>query len=158
MKRWQKTLIISVGALIVLILLASVINYAISTKTEFYAVKVDNVEKLVNQERSKNNLPPLKRSEALDRSASDKCNDLSTKNYWSHVSPDNVGPDAVISRYLKYEKAGENLGKEFNTSEELVTSWIKSTSHRDNILDKSFSSVGYATCDSDRIVVQHFTN
>jgi hypothetical protein len=44
----------------------------------------------------------------------------------------------------QYEYAGENLAKNFLFSDGVVTAWMNSPTHRDNILKREYTEVGYA--------------
>ena len=67
------------------------------------------------------------------------------KNYWSHYGPDGATPwDFILSSGYQYEYAGENLAKNFLFSQGVIDAWMRSSSHRDNILRKEYAEVGYA--------------
>lgn len=118
----------------------------------------------INQERVQNNLPSLLRDPALDHSAQDKCDDMVSKDYWSHNAPDGTAPWVFIDKYNDYSYAGENLAYGWPTADSISDGWMESPEHRENILMPQFDRVGYAQCkykqDSqfgpNTLVVQHF--
>lgn len=110
-------------------------------------VEVDTISTLVNEQRTTNGLQPVTRSAVLDKSAQAKCDDMVTNDYWSHDSPTGKTPWTFIDASgYKYLNAGENLAEGYFNSEDLVTGWMKSPSHRENILEDEFNEVGYAMC------------
>ena len=67
------------------------------------------------------------------------------KNYWAHFAPDGKTPwDFILNSGYQYEYAGENLAKNFLFSDGVVSAWMNSQTHRDNILKSNYTEVGYA--------------
>jgi uncharacterized protein YkwD len=100
----------------------------------------------VNQERMKNNLSPLIVNNQLMQAASGKVKDMADKSYFSHVSPiDGKKWSGFIkeSGYV-YAEAGENLANGYDSVESMVTAWMNSPTHRDNILNSGFVETGLA--------------
>lgn len=97
-----------------------------------------------NAQRTQNGAGSLQASSALSAAAQAKANDMIARNYWAHVTPDGQQPWVFMdSAGYKYQKAGENLAYGFLTSGETVTGWMNSQTHRDNLLDKAFTEVGF---------------
>jgi len=126
-------------------------------------ISVDKLYQLTNEERQKNNLPPLSLNSALSLAAQRKAENMLTENYWSHYSPDGKTPwDFISGAGYKYEYAGENLAKNFLFSSGVVDAWMNSTTHRGNILKKEYTEVGYAIVngtlngEQTTLVVQEF--
>lgn len=118
---------------------------------------------LTNEQRIQNNLPQLIYSEKLSKAAEQKAMDMFDKNYWSHFSPTGEAPWRFLeSQDYKYEFAGENLAKNFLFSDNVVDAWMASTTHKENILRKEFTEVGFARVDGlldgqqTTLVVQFF--
>ncbi len=83
-----------------------------------YSVSETELLALVNQERSKNNLPPLVIDASLEDAARRKASDMFSKNYWAHFAPDGT---TTPWKFIKdsgynYTVAGENLAKGFTDS------------------------------------------
>lgn len=98
-----------------------------------------------NEERARNNLPPLKLSSRLSQAAELKAINMFAHNYWAHFAPDGTSPwDFMRQVDYKYEFAGENLAKNFLFSENVVDAWMDSPTHRENILRDEYTEVGYA--------------
>lgn len=98
-----------------------------------------------NDRRAESNLPSLKINDKLSHAASLKANDIIKNNYWDHVSPDGVEPwDWIDQSGYRYHEAGENLAKNFSTAGGTVEGWMNSKEHRENMLKKSYTDVGFA--------------
>lgn len=100
---------------------------------------------LTNEERAKASLPPLKENSELSQAAEKKAAHMFQKDYWSHFAPDGTSPwDFIKQSGYQYEFAGENLAKNFLFSKNVVDAWMNSPTHRENIVRKEYSEVGYA--------------
>lgn len=108
-------------------------------------ITVEKLYKLTNDIRQNNKLSPLKYSDKLAKAAQEKANDMFTKNYWAHYSPDGLTPwNFILEADYQYEYAGENLAKNFMFSQGVVEAWMNSPTHRENILRKEYTDVGFA--------------
>ena len=126
-------------------------------------ISADKLYQLVNEQRQKNNLSSLVLSSSLSLAAQKKAENMFQENYWSHYSPDGKTPwDFILGAGYKYEYAGENLAKNFLFSNGVVDAWMNSTTHRDNLLKKEYTEVGYAIVngtlngEQTTLVVQEF--
>ena len=100
---------------------------------------------LTNSARKTANLPSLSDNSALDSAAKAKARDMFRRGYWSHNAPDGTTPWRFIDASgYKYAFAGENLARGFETSNGVMSAWLKSPTHRANILDKNYTNVGFA--------------
>ncbi len=106
------------------------------------AVVVD----LTNTERTSESITPLRRNTQLDAAATKKAEHMARYGYFAHYAPDGTTPweffDAV--GYV-YAHAGENLAVHFTDSSALVAAWMRSPSHRENIVSAQFSEIGVGT-------------
>ncbi|MCY6483899.1 CAP domain-containing protein [Clostridium aestuarii] len=101
------------------------------------------VVKLVNVERSKQGLKPLKENWQLSRVSRYKSQDMVDKNYFSHTSPTYGSPFKMIKDFgVSYRTAGENIAYGQTTPTAVMKSWMNSTGHRQNILNPNFSQIG----------------
>jgi len=108
-------------------------------------ISVDKLYQLINEQRQKNNLPSLSLNSSLSLAAQKKAENMFQENYWSHYAPDGKTPwDFILGANYKYEYAGENLAKNFLFSNGVVDAWMNSSTHRENILKKEYTEVGYA--------------
>jgi len=101
-----------------------------------------------NTERVKDSLPSLKINDELSKAAFLKAQDMFANNYWAHTSPTGVTPWKWLgdSGY-NYDVAGENLAKNYPTSQATVDAWMNSETHRANILNGKYQDIGFAVVD-----------
>ncbi len=133
--------------LIAILLFAFAVKNSNSTNILGYATDISSSKllELTNQEREQQNLPVLVLNEKLSEAASLKAQDMFKKNYWAHYTPEGKTPwDFITLVNYNYEYAGENLAKNFLYSDGVISAWMKSQSHRDNILRKEYTEVGFA--------------
>ena len=98
-----------------------------------------------NDQRAKDGLPSLRKSERLSKAAMLKANDIIQNQYWDHTSPSGVEPWQWIQKTnYTYSEAGENLARDFSTADGTVAGWMASEKHRENMLKPSYSDVGFA--------------
>jgi len=109
-------------------------------------VDVSRTQLLVhtNNERVANNKAALTMNDTLGEAAAMKANDMFVDQYWSHTAPDGTGPWVWFAEVgYDYERAGENLARGFDSSAGVVTAWMDSPTHRENVLG-DFTEVGFA--------------
>jgi uncharacterized protein YkwD len=97
-----------------------------------------------NQKRSANGVGDLSLNSKLNSAAQSKANDMATRNYWSHNTPEGNPPWVFFNAAgYQYKKAGENLAYGFTTSTDTIVGWMNSPPHKANLLDTAFSEVGF---------------
>jgi uncharacterized protein YkwD len=126
-------------------------------------ISIQKLYELTNQERQKYNLPPLNYNEKLSAAAYQKALDMFNKNYWAHFGPNGETPwQFILNSGYQYEYAGENLAKNFLFSQNVVSAWMNSPTHRENILRKDYTDIGFAVVNGNlngeptTLVVQMF--
>jgi len=108
-------------------------------------ITIQKLYELTNYERQKYNLPPLNYNEKLSAAAYQKALDMFNKNYWAHFGPNGETPwRFILNSGYQYEYAGENLAKNFLFSQNVVSAWMNSPTHRENILRKEYTDIGLA--------------
>lgn len=101
------------------------------------------VVELVNKERAKNGVAPLKLNEDLCEVARTRCKDMIEYDYFSHTSPVNGSfSNFIIDAGIRFSTAGENIAAGQRTPEEVVSDWMTSDGHRANILSPSYKEIG----------------
>lgn len=106
------------------------------------AVVVD----LTNQERQAVAAAPLRRNATLDEAARLKAEHMAAEEYFAHFSPSGVTPWHWFGEAgYSFVHAGENLAIHFSDSSEVVTAWMNSPTHRDNIVDPKYLEIGVGT-------------
>lgn len=103
----------------------------------------NQVAQLVNAERAKNGLPPMKHRADLQNVAQKKAMDMINSNYFSHTSPNYGSPFDMMKTFgISYQSAGENIAKGQTTPQQVMNSWMNSSGHRANILSRDFNAIG----------------
>lgn len=101
------------------------------------------VVRLVNEQRAKNGLSALTLNWELSRVARYKSQDMADNRYFSHTSPTYGSPFDMIRAFgLSFRTAGENIAYGQRTPREVVAGWMNSSSHRANILSRSYTQIG----------------
>ena len=101
------------------------------------------VLKLVNVERTKRGLTPLKINTKLSNVATLKSQDMINKNYFSHTSPTYGSPFDMMKQFgITYRAAGENIAKGQKSPQQVMNSWMNSSGHRANILNSNYTELG----------------
>ncbi|EPR09199.1 CAP domain-containing protein [Ruminiclostridium papyrosolvens] len=108
-----------------------------------YAAFQKRVVELVNAERAKNGLKPLKMNAQVNKTATLKSQDMAKLGYFDHNSPTYGSPFDMMKKYgISYRTAGENIAMGQTTPEQVMKGWMNSPGHRANILKSSFTEIG----------------
>lgn len=103
---------------------------------------------LTNRQRQNAGLNLLKENKLLDAAAAAKAADMFARDYWAHNTPDGIEPWSFISNSgYSYLHAGENLARDFRDPASVVTAWMNSASHKDNLLSPKYQDIGIAVVD-----------
>lgn len=101
------------------------------------------VVSLTNAERAKAGLPALKVDITLSKMAREKSRDMYANGYFDHNSPTYGSPFEMMKKYgITYTYAGENIAMGQRTPQEVVTAWMNSEGHRQNILNPNYTHIG----------------
>lgn len=108
-------------------------------------ITTEQLVSITNAKRAQNNLKPLILNPSLTVAAENKANDMFSRNYWAHVSPDGKTPWVFIKGAgYNYVYAGENLARGFGSAQDAVDAWLASPTHRENELSANYQDVGFA--------------
>lgn len=100
---------------------------------------------LTNLERQKLGISSVKENPILNVAAEAKAKNMFEENYWAHFAPSGKTPwDFITKSGYKFIFAGENLAKNFYTSDEVVKAWMASPSHKENIVSPKYQEIGIA--------------
>lgn len=148
-------------------LIASSAVFLFSAHTPVFAAGLIGREveivQLTNELRQTQGLPILTVDERLTVSAQAKANDMVNSGYFGHA--DNAGRRVAYwlgQTGYKYLRAGENLARGFDTTEEVVMAWVNSPSHYANLINPNYQEIGVGIAEGyieDRLtvfVVEHF--
>lgn len=132
-------------------------------KVKFKKIDVNEVFKLVNNERTKRGIPALILDDRLVKTAKLKCDDMVEYRYYDHINPETGvnGIDYIKAATDPAKGGGENLNaslKGVTDSKGFVASWMGSKSHRNAILKESniYTGLAYCKVSNDDVLVQHF--
>ena len=102
---------------------------------------------LTNKERVRRGLMPLKLQTNLNAIALWFARDMSEYKYLDHEDRlhRTIEERAEVFKYDNWNQLGENIAKGYETPEEVFKGWMKSPGHRDNILSKNFTEVGFGS-------------
>lgn len=108
------------------------------------ALTTEGIIEATNKERIKAGLMPLRSNAYLTESAMVKTNDMITRQYFEHDSPDGKAvSDLVLAAGYDYVIVGENLARgNFVDATDLITEWMNSPGHRANMLSPKYQEIG----------------
>lgn len=108
-------------------------------------ITADGVYQAINQQRTQQGVSTLKWNDTLAQAAQAKANDMIAKDYWAHTSPEGKDPWTFIDGTgYQYRVAGENLARNFTSTSSMVDAWLKSPTHRANLLHTAYQETGIA--------------
>jgi hypothetical protein len=109
----------------------------------FSKINIQEVIEATNRIRAQNGEPTFKTNEALNTAANQKAQDMVKNGYWAHISPTGKTPwDFIKENGYFYSVAGENLARDFYDVSSMISAWMASPSHKENILNRDFSDIG----------------
>ncbi len=101
------------------------------------------LEVLTNDQRTANNASPLAENALLKAAAEQKAKDMATRGYFAHNTPEGYLPWYWLQKVgYQYDHAGENLAVNFTDSKDVVDAWMKSPTHRENIVKPIYTETG----------------
>lgn len=156
-------------ALYIAVLLTFNVGYNVftghTTKVLGFATSISQQEviRLTNVERVKAGVAPVSENAQLNQSAMLKAKNMFEEDYWAHYAPSGKSPWYWFDQagYV-YTIAGENLARDFDTSQGVINGWMNSPSHRENMLTPGYKDIGIAVLNGvmggheTTLVVQHF--
>lgn len=108
-------------------------------------ISPEKIVELTNKERTKEGLPEVSIDPELTQAALAKGSYMFAKNYWAHTAPDGTEPwKFVTDAGYQYRFAGENLARDFATPESVVSAWMASPTHKENLLSPKYQNIGVA--------------
>jgi uncharacterized protein YkwD len=102
----------------------------------------DHVVRLVNAERGRRNLVPLRTDERLRRSARAHSADMAGRDFFSHGAPGERDPASRMRQYGHPHPAAENIARGQADPPAVMRAWMNSPDHRANILHTQVRSIG----------------
>jgi hypothetical protein len=101
----------------------------------------------INQERSLRFISQVTYNSKLAVAADSKAKDMIERSYFSHIDPDGnyVWPRIQAAGFTPHLILGENLAMDFTSASEVMTAWMNSPTHRDNIVNEKFQNQGLSS-------------
>lgn len=109
---------------------------------------------LVNRQRTRIGLPPLKFSARLAVIARGHSYDMAMRHYLAHNSPDGVAPaDRISGAGIAFRAVGENIYADDDADsadlpQRAMDGWLKSPDHLANIVSSKFTETGVGVAES----------
>jgi uncharacterized protein YkwD len=98
----------------------------------------------VNRERAGHGLAPLRRHPRLDDAAQAQAQDMFTRRYYSHDTPEGKSAmDRIQALGYRARYAGENIARGQYSVDEVMDGWMESKTHREHLLSTVFDDVGF---------------
>ncbi|MCZ4125651.1 CAP domain-containing protein [Streptomyces sp. H39-S7] len=105
--------------------------------------RAQQVVGLVNVERLKHGCRRVAVNAKLTTAAQAHADDMAARGYYQHTTPDGTTPAARLSSAgYRWKRWGENIGKGSRNPQTVMDAWMRSASHRSNILNCAFREIG----------------
>lgn len=101
----------------------------------------DRVIELVNIERAKEGLKPLKKDDTLNGLSDIRAKE--TVTLFDHKRPNGTKWSTILKENnVSYTNAAENIASGYSTPENVVNAWMNSEGHRASIMSKTYEKIG----------------
>lgn len=116
---------------------------------------------LVNRRRIDVGCPSLAVDARLTAAAQGHSEDMGINDFFSHTGSDGSLPwDRMEAEGYNWSRAAENIAAGYPTPEDVVAAWMRSTGHRDNILNCALVDTGvgyvYLADDGGSVNYRHY--
>ncbi|MCI9162898.1 MAG: hypothetical protein HFG59_06520 [Lachnospiraceae bacterium] len=102
---------------------------------------IRQVVSLVNEERTKAGLTTLEKSDNISLAAAVRAEELTSS--FSHTRPDGSAYRTVLEQNgVSYRSCGENVAFGYRTPEAVMSAWMTSEGHKENILNEKYTNIG----------------
>jgi uncharacterized protein YkwD len=102
----------------------------------------DRVVSIVNDERCRRGLRPLRHDDRLRRSARAHSDDMAARSYFAHIAPDGRSPDRWMHEAGYPAPAAENIACGQPDPQQVMMNWMNSPRHRANIMHPAVRAIG----------------
>lgn len=101
----------------------------------------DRVIEIVNIERAKEGLKPLKKDDTLNGLSDIRSKE--TVTLFDHKRPNGTKWSTILKENnVSYTNAAENIASGYSTPEDVVNAWMNSEGHRASIMSKTYEKIG----------------
>ena len=112
---------------------------------------------LTNEQRRRAGLQPLRLSSKLGQAAQSHAQDMARNNIFSHTgSNGSTMVDRVKKVGYSYSTIGENIAAGGATPAATIQQWMNSPGHRRNILNPSFTEIGFGYVAAPNTEYRHY--
>lgn len=118
--------------------------------------EAQQVVDLVNQERASAGCGALAVDSRLTSAAQGHASDMAERDYFSHESPEGTTFVDRANAAGYPSPGGENIAKGQTSAAQVMDDWMNSSSHRANILNCDFTTIGVGVDENDWTWVQVF--
>lgn len=114
----------------------------------------DAVRCLVNAERTARGLRPLAADQRLTSVARAYADEMRSGDFFDHTAPDGSTPGSRVSDAgYRWSTVGENIAMGQRTPREVMTAWMRSPDHCENVLAPGFTELGVGVVGARRDAV-----
>lgn len=107
---------------------------------------------IVNQERQRAGLSPLRLQSQLTAAAQAHSNDMARNNFISHTGYDGSSfVDRIKRTGYNFRSGAENVAAGQTSSQNVMQSWMNSPGHRNNILNPGYRDIGIANARGNKL-------
>lgn len=132
---------LATGLLLIMALLVSSLAMPVKASAASASANRKAVLKLVNKERDKRNRGKLVLDSKLNKAAQKRAKEIARE--FSHTRPNGSSCFTVLKSYhAQYTTCGENIAAGQPTAKQVMSSWMHSPGHRQNILQQKFQKMG----------------
>ena len=128
---------------VVIALSFPVFCFANATLQNSSVMATSTIISLTNIDRGALGLDDLRSNNKLEKAAQLKANDMASRGYFSHNTPEGKKPWYwfKLAGY-NFNYAGENLAVNFSKPSDMENAWMNSPGHKANIVNVHFKEIG----------------
>ncbi|MDO8559957.1 MAG: CAP domain-containing protein [bacterium] len=135
----------TVAAVLVKLIASGALFLYFPTPARLARIVAQEIVALANRSREEAGLSGLRVEPLLATSALKKGEDMIARDYFAHDTPDGRKPWSFIDReQYDYVYAGENLAVDFMSADAIHEAFMRSPSHRANIMNARYQDIGVA--------------
>jgi uncharacterized protein YkwD len=97
---------------------------------------------IVNDERRKRGLGPLRHDDRLRRAARAHSDDTAARGYFAHIAPDGRSPGQWMQELGYAAPAGENIARGQPDPPQVMMTWMNSPPHRASLIHPAVRGIG----------------
>ena len=119
------------------------VSEKIYSEKQEYNEYIAQVVEIVNEERRKVGLNPLAYDEQITYAATQRSYEMAEYQYFAHARPNGDSCFTVMDEYnVSWRMVGENIASGYTTPEQVMTGWMNSQGHKENILTSGYTKIG----------------